>query len=100
MSYDTLMFFKLIKFIIKIFISVVLLVSAYIGTEKIVRPYAYNQHDLNRLKLIHLEMANKGFLFAQRGYMTLNIAMVEKDTNEFLSAFEEVVTSHKEIFLM
>jgi len=30
----------------------------------------------------------------------LNIAMVEKDTNEFLSAFEEVVTSHKEIFLM
>ncbi|MED5269821.1 MAG: serine hydrolase, partial [Pseudomonadota bacterium] len=31
MSYDTLMFFKLIKFIIKIFISVVVLVSAYIG---------------------------------------------------------------------
>ena len=31
MSYDTLMFFKLIKFIIKIFISVVVLVSAYVG---------------------------------------------------------------------
>ena len=76
------------------------ILGIHIGTEKIVRPYAYNQHDLNRLKLIHLEMANKGFLFAQRGYMTLNIAMVEKDTNEFLSAFEEVVTSHKEIFLM
>jgi len=30
-SYDTLMFFKLIKFIIKIFISVVVLASAYIG---------------------------------------------------------------------
>ena len=31
MSYDTLMFFKLIKLVIKIFISVVFLVSAYIG---------------------------------------------------------------------
>ena len=76
------------------------ILGIHIGTKKIVRPYAYNEHDLNRLKLIHLEMANKGFLFAQRGFMTLNIAMVEKDTNEFLSAFEEVITSHKEIFLM
>ena len=76
------------------------ILGIHIGTEKIVRPYTYNQDDINKLKLIHLEMVNRGYLFAQRGYMTLNIAMAEKDTNGFLSAFEEVITSHREIFLM
>ena len=76
------------------------ILGIHIGTDKIIRPHTLNQHDLSRLKLIHLEMANRGFLFAQRGYMTLNIAMVEKDTDEFLSAFEEAIISHKEIFLM
>ena len=52
---------------------------------------------LNKLKLIHLEMAVRGFLFAQRGYLTLNIAMNQDDLKKFLVAFENVLKEHKDI---
>mgnify|MGYP001234796189 FL=1 len=42
-------------------------------------------------------MSLKGFLFAQRGYLTLNIAMGQEDLNKFLEAFESVLKEHKDI---
>ncbi len=70
----------------------------HIGKGTIVRPPYYNPNDLNILKLIHLEMANRGFLFAQRGYIALNIAMMQNHINGFLGSFEEVVRSHSDLF--
>ena len=60
-------------------------------------PPKYSDFELNKLKLIHLEMSLKGFLFAQRGYLTLNVAMVQEDLNKFLEAFESVLKEHKDI---
>jgi len=60
-------------------------------------PPKYSDFELNKLKLIHLEMSLKGFLFAQRGYLTLNVAMGQEDLNKFLKAFESVLKEHKDI---
>jgi hypothetical protein len=40
----------------------------------------------------------RGFLFAQRGYMTLNIEMKDIHLEKFVNAFEDVIVSHKDIF--
>lgn len=61
------------------------------------KPPIYSDFQLNKLKLIHLEMAIRGFLFAQRGYLTLNIAMNQDDLKKFLVAFENVLKEHKDI---
>jgi glutamate-1-semialdehyde 2,1-aminomutase len=64
----------------------------------ILQPPKYSSSDLNKLKLIHLEMSLRGFLFAQRGYMTLNIEMKDIHLEKFVNAFEDVIVSHKDIF--
>ena len=43
-------------------------------------------------------MSLKGFLFAQRGYMTLNIEMEDTHLEQFVDAFEDVIVSYKDIF--
>ena len=60
-------------------------------------PPIYEKFDLDKLKLIHLEMALRGFLFAQRGYMTLNVAMTEGDLIQFKEAFEDVIKLYKDV---
>ncbi len=74
------------------------ILGIHIGTKEISKPQTYSEGEINRLKLLHLEMVNRGFFFAQRGYVTLNIAMVQKDIDGFLKAFEDVLISHSEIF--
>jgi len=64
----------------------------------ILQPPKYSSSELNKLKLIHLEMSLRGFLFAQRGYMTLNIEMKDIHLEKFVNAFEDVIVSHKDIF--
>lgn len=49
-------------------------------------------------KLLHLEMLELGYSFAQRGYMSLNLAMTEEDYDSLCQAFEAVVERHSEIF--
>ena len=74
------------------------ILGIHIGTEEIYQAQTYREGDINRLKLVHLEMLNRGFFFAQRGYITLNIAMVQKDIESFLDEFEDVLVSYSEIF--
>jgi len=47
-----------------------------------------------RGKLLHLEMFMRGFAFAQRGYISLNLAMTDDDMSEFTQAFAEVINLH------
>jgi glutamate-1-semialdehyde 2,1-aminomutase len=49
-------------------------------------------------RLLHLEMLMRGYVFAQRSYMSLNIAMSEADIDGFAAAFEDVLTTHPELF--
>jgi len=47
--------------------------------------------------LIHLEMMLRGFSYAQRGYMTLSLAMTGRDLDDFAAAFEDVLRQHADI---
>lgn len=50
-----------------------------------------------RQKLLHLEMMLRGISFAQRGYVTLNLAMTADDLEAFVEAFNEVLGTHAEL---
>lgn len=47
--------------------------------------------------LLHLEMMQRGFVYAQRGYMTLSLAMTDKDLDNFAAAFDEVLEKHADL---
>ena len=47
--------------------------------------------------LLHLEMMLRGFVYAQRGYMTLSLAMADEDLDNFVSAFDEVLSIHADL---
>ena len=47
--------------------------------------------------LIHLELMMRGFSYAQRGYMTLSLAMTDDDLDGFAAAFEDVLRVHADI---
>ena len=51
----------------------------------------------DRQPLIHLEMMLRGFVYAQRGYMTLSLAMTDDDLNSFINAFDEVLGLHGDL---
>ena len=50
-----------------------------------------------RQPLIHLEMMLRGFVYAQRGYMTLSLAMNEGDLDAFAHAFDSVLEHHGDL---
>ena len=74
------------------------ILGLHVRDGAILHPPKYSNFELNKLKLIHLEMSLKGFLFAQRGYMTLNIEMEDTHLEQFVDAFEDVIVSYKDIF--
>jgi glutamate-1-semialdehyde 2,1-aminomutase len=47
--------------------------------------------------LLHLEMMERGFVYAQRGYMTLSLAMTDQDLDNFVSAFDELLATHADV---
>lgn len=51
----------------------------------------------DRQPLIHLEMMLRGFIYAQRGYMTLSLAMNDGDLDAFADAFDEVLGLHGDL---
>ncbi len=51
----------------------------------------------DRQPLIHLEMMLRGFVYAQRGYMTLSLAMADEDLDGFADAFDEVLGLHGDL---
>ncbi len=51
-----------------------------------------------RGKLLHLEMFLRGFAFAQRGYISLNLAMTDEDLSGFARTFAEVIDIHGELW--
>ena len=48
-------------------------------------------------RLFHLEMLARGIYLAQRGYMTLSLAMTEAHLDSFSNAFDEVLAAHGEV---
>lgn len=47
--------------------------------------------------LLHLEMMMRGFVYAQRGYMTLSLTMSDEDLDNLVTAFDEVLAIHAEL---
>jgi len=47
-----------------------------------------------RRNLLHLELLMRGFAFAQRGYISLNLAMTDDDLSEFTCAFSDGLDVH------
>jgi len=75
--------------------------GSILGIHTVSRPIR-NPHDAedslpDRQPLIHLEMMLRGFAYAQRGYMTLNLAMTDEDLNDFARAFDDVLGLHADL---
>jgi glutamate-1-semialdehyde 2,1-aminomutase len=51
-----------------------------------------------RRKLIHLEMLMRGFTFADRGYISLNLALEDEDFDGFTDAFTDLLDTHGDIW--
>lgn len=51
-----------------------------------------------RGNLLHLEILMRGYVFAQRGYISLNLALEDEDFNGFAEAFEEVLEKHGDMW--
>jgi len=51
----------------------------------------------DRQPLLHLEMMLRGFVYAQRGYMTLSLVMTDENLEAFANAFDEVLGIHGEL---
>jgi len=66
-------------------------------SEPVSNPATAQPANLEKLKLIHLEMMACGFTYAQRGYLTLNLAMVPSDLEDFKIAFDEVIWKHDDL---
>ncbi|MDA1238064.1 MAG: aminotransferase class III-fold pyridoxal phosphate-dependent enzyme [Proteobacteria bacterium] len=66
-------------------------------SEPVSNPVTAQPANLEKLKLIHLEMMAHGFTYAQRGYLTLNLAMVPGDLERFKIAFDEVILKHDDL---
>jgi len=49
-------------------------------------------------KLLYLELFMLGFAFAQRGYISLNLAVTDNDMSEFARAFADVIDIHGELW--
>lgn len=47
--------------------------------------------------LFHLEMMERGFYFARRGYISLSLVLEQKDFDGFAAAFEDVIVSNKSL---
>ena len=73
------------------------ILGLHVGTSVISKPPKYSRLELDILKLVHLQMSLRGFLFAQRGFITLNLAMSEKDIDNFVLAFQEVIRLQSDI---
>jgi glutamate-1-semialdehyde 2,1-aminomutase len=52
----------------------------------------------DRRKLIHLEMLMRGYTFADRGYISLNLALRDEDFDGFTHAFADLLDAHGEIW--
>ena len=73
------------------------LIGLHAMSRPILVPADMDSRSPERLKLIHLEMMLRGFSHAQRGYLTLNLAMTDDDLNGFADAFDEVLGLHVDV---
>ena len=48
-------------------------------------------------RLFHLELLRRGIYIAQRGYMTLSLAMTDEHLDRFCAAFDEVLAEHGDV---
>ncbi|MCP5367517.1 MAG: aminotransferase class III-fold pyridoxal phosphate-dependent enzyme [Hyphomicrobiales bacterium] len=60
----------------------------------ITAPDSFKDQRLQHRQLLHLEMLMHGFVFAQRGYMSLNLAMTDEDLAGLATAFASVLDMH------
>ena len=44
--------------------------------------------------LLHLEMIERGFYMARRGFISLSLALNESDLDAFAEAFDDVLATH------
>lgn len=47
--------------------------------------------------LVHLEMMERGFYLARRGYMSLSLALEPRDHDGFIAALEEIIDTYRPI---
>lgn len=66
-------------------------------SQAIKSPADIDPNEPEKRTLLHLEMMMRGFVFAQRGYMSLSLAMVNEDLDAFVLAFDEVLAIHADL---
>ncbi|MDH3695167.1 MAG: aspartate aminotransferase family protein [Gammaproteobacteria bacterium] len=62
------------------------------------RPSDLHRVDHRLRVLFHLDMMHRGFYLAQRGFMSLSLALQNDDYTNFMNAFEETLSEYRELF--
>jgi glutamate-1-semialdehyde 2,1-aminomutase len=60
-------------------------------------PYDEDARARDKQTLVHLEMMMRGFVYAQRGYMSLSLEISTEDQTKFVNALEEVIETHTDL---
>ena len=67
-------------------------------TARAVRaPYDAGARAHDKQTLIHLEMMMRGFVYAQRGYMSLSLPITADDQTNFADALDDVIRIHDQL---
>lgn len=73
------------------------ILGIHMTAQPIRRPYEPDTNAIHKQMLIHLEMMMRGFMYAQRGYMSLSLAITEEDQISFTTALDEVVELYADL---
>lgn len=75
------------------------IIGLHMHARPIRTPHDTEDPEPARKTLLHLEMMLRGISFAQRGYLTLNLAMTDVDLDGFAEAFDDVLGTHADLFV-
>jgi glutamate-1-semialdehyde 2,1-aminomutase len=73
------------------------LMAIHLQSRDIRRPADLEVPDAMR-KLLHLELLNRGFYIARRGYITLSLPLSDRDCDQFVLAFKDVLKGMARIY--
>ncbi len=73
------------------------IMSLHYQTDRIERPEDTHATSNRVRKLTHLDLIERGYITARRGFMSLSLALSDADLEGFISAFDDMLATRKDL---
>ena len=73
------------------------MICVHFQSAEIRRPADTEASPAGTRKLLHLEMNLKGFYISRRGFLSLSLPLTDKDYDDFIAAFEEILEENSAV---